>query len=348
MVKFIITIILLFLAQYATAQVAKSAQINSTERQRLFDKLEQEIYKNLPPYNAASSRLAVMLPEFNTTQVSPEDAQTLRLVIESALQTTAFKLIFIPEFQEYKRISLKSFDSTVVFEKTTPSKLLRSNSALLDSIVLRHSIHSILYMNIQFDDLLGYQLGLQLVNMSSKETIWTKIINSPKPQGLEKYTDGSFTFGFCQLRINSINAVSLPSNAQSSQQLFFSYNWRQYFNQSKSFIFSNNLRVNGLTINRGGFDFVKIVPEFNSGLGYAFLNKPSQKEFWFEYHQMAGLAFYPSVNPIIRTILAMNLTRNMTLSAEIGFTTDLPTFKRNNIPIEINPFSYGLQVTYRP
>jgi hypothetical protein len=140
----------------------------------------------------------------------------------------------------------------------------------------------------------------------------------------------------------------LPSNAQSSQQLFFSYNWRQYFNQSKSFIFSNNLRVNGLTINRGGFDFVKIVPEFNSGLGYAFLNKPSQKEFWFEYHQMAGLAFYPSVNPIIRTILAMNLTRNMTLSAEIGFTTDLPTFKRNNIPIEINPFSYGLQVTYRP
>lgn len=350
MVRLIFAISLCLLPWQLLAQDTPRPSDAQVLRIRSIERIISQLRENLPTYSEDCQRIALMMPDFKEKNVSAEEAMLIRNQLAQQVQKTAFTVVDVPEFHEYRLTRVFSSDSGLLYQRNSPTRMLRTNSEATEQLVKKHKLDGIIYTQITYDSLIGHTVSMQLVQQRSREIIWNRTFHANIGMVRARESQHLVALGMGMNSVRFVNGIGGYRVAIPSVQL--RWMWRQPVNEARTVnlftltqfsMYQTNFKANDSL----SFNFWRPVPELGLGYSLSFLNKKNSSDYWFEGYQSFTLHFFNRMRTSINQGLLFNFTRNLVVMGEVSFITGAPELHNYNNVVTLNQFQYAVRLNYR-
>src|SRR5574343_522229 len=195
--------------------------------------LMDEISDHVKLNDLLYKRVALASFDYPEYIINESEAIQIRSRLEGAFAISGFTVISAPEFKQKPLTIVNGTDSNLTITRQNTLERLILNEDMMNSVIDKYALQSLLYVQLTYDHITGFQVNLQLVKSRSKELIYSTIINSNpemyNPRKAEFQIAGGVSFFKSQFYL--INGIESPGDnlaTLSDVQL----TWRQPFNRN--------------------------------------------------------------------------------------------------------------------
>ncbi len=349
--------LIVLLASSSQAQVDRNNPIirKQLELVDLMDEISDHVKLNDLLYK----RVALASFDYPDYIINESEAVQIRSRLEGAFAISGFTVISAPEFKQKALTIVNGTDSNLTITRQNTLERLILNEDMMNNVIDKYALQSLLYVQLTYDHITGFQVNLQLVKSRSKELIYSTVINSNpdmyNPRKAEFQLAAGISFFKTQFYLlNGIDQGSENLATLSDVQL----TWRQPFNRNHTGYYGFKTGMAYLQLMPANVDtnfvkFNKIMP--HAGLYYSicFLKKADQpRKYWMEAFQAASVIISSEVVPYMRQGLIVNMTQNLSLELDFRYylvnSIFTKTTENTTNTLQLQNFGYGFNFIYRP
>lgn len=321
--------------------------------------LMDEISDHVKLNDLLYKRVALASFDYPDYIINESEAIQIRSRLEGAFAISGFTVISAPEFKQKPLTIVNGTDSNLTITRQNTLERLILNEDMMNSVIDKYALQSLLYVQLTYDHITGFQVNLQLVKSRSKELIYSTVINSNpdmyNPRKAEFQLAGGISFYKTQFYLlNGVDQGSENLATISDVQL----TWRQPFNRNHTGYYGFKTGMAYLQLMPADVDtnfvkFNKLMP--HAGLYYSicFLKKNDQpRKYWMEAFQAASVLISSEVVPYMRQGLIVNMTQNLSLELDFRYYLVNSIFNKTTEnttnTLQLQNFGYGFNFIYRP
>jgi hypothetical protein len=355
MKKIALLLVLTVVVSVVKAQVDKNNPIirKQLELVDLMDEIADKIRLNDLLYK----RVALASFDYPDYIINETEAIQIRSRIEGAFAVSGFTIIAAPEFKQKPLTIVNGTDSNLTITRQNTLERLILDDEKMNAVIDKYALQALMYVQLTYDHITGYQVNIQMVKSRSKELIYSTIINSNpqlyNPRKAQLY--GSLGVAFYQtnaLLINNVDVLSGQGITTTSGDA--TIGWRQPFNKNQNgfYGFKTGISLLQLLSTEASNDlakFSKIIP--HAGLGYSicFLKKSElSRKYWVEAFQSMNIYIASNIVPSVRQGIMINATENLSFEVDFRYFLINNQFSNGNDVLQLQQFGYGVNFIYRP
>jgi len=349
--------LIVLLVSSSQAQVDRNNPIirKQLELVDLMDEISDQVKLNDLLYK----RVALASFDYPEYIINESEASQIRSRLEGAFAISGFTVISAPEFKQKPLTIVNGTDSNLTITRQNTLERLILNEDMMSNVIDKYALQALLYVQLTYDHITGFQVNLQLVKSRSKELIYSTVINSNpemyNPRKAEFQLAGGVSFYKTQFYlVDGVDQAGDNLATLSDVQV----TWRQPFNRNHTGYYGfktgmSYLRLMPVDVDTNFTSFSKFLP--HAGLYYSicFLKKAEQpRKYWMEAFQSASVIISSEVVPYIRQGLIINMTQNLSLELDFRyflvnsiFSKTTETFTNT---LQLQNFGYGFNFVYRP
>lgn len=355
MKRVLLFIVLILGVSELKAQVDKKNPLirKQLELVELMDEITDKVRLNDMLYK----RIALVSFDYPDYIINDTEAIQIKSRIEGAFALGGYTVVSAPEFKQKPITYVNGTDSNLsITRQNTLERLILDEEKMAD-VIDKYSLQALLYVQLTYDHITGYQVNLQLVKSRSKELIYSTIINSNPELYSARTSDFMFSGGISLYNSESylVNKVDVTRGEKFPVGLGeLAFSVRQPFNKSHGGYYGFKAGVSFMQLlnlkNDTGFvKFSKVIP--NAGLYYSicFLKKTEQpRKYWMEAFQSMSAMISSTLVPCVRQGLVINATDNLSLELDFRYFLLTSNFIKGDNTLQTEKFGYGVNIIYRP
>lgn len=354
MKKIVLFIFLTFLFFYSSqAQVDKNNPI--IRKQLELVDLMDEISDHVKINDLLYKRVALASFDYPDYIINESEASQIRSRIEGAFSVSGFTVVSAPEFRQKPLTIVNGTDSNLTITRQNTLERLILDEDMMSTVIDKYALQALLYVQLTYDHITGYQVNLQLVKSRSKELIYSTVINSNpemyNPRKAEFQLSGGISFFKTQFYLVDGVEKKLESLATISD---VSLTWRQPFNRTLGGFYGFKTGLTYLQLMQSDIDtgfkkFNKLMPQAGFYYSICFLKKGEQpRKYWMEAFQSLSVIISSEVVPYVRQGLIINMTENLSLETDFRYYLVNSLFTNTTSTLQLQNFGYGFNFIYRP
>lgn len=355
MKKLILIVLFATVAFNTKAQVDKNNPIirKQLELVELMDEIVDKVRLNDLLYK----RVALVSFDYPDYIINETEAIQIRSRIEGAFSTSGFTIVSAPEFKQKPLTLVNGTDSNLTITRQNTLERLILDEEKMSAVIDKYSLQALMYVQLTYDHITGYQVNLQLVKSRSKELIYSTIINSNpqlyNPRKAQFFAIAGVSFYNSQSYI--IDNVDVSGGKRFTTTCAdLSVSWRQSMNKNQSGFYGLNAGLSFFNLltpstDTGLAKFTAVVP--HGGLFYtlAFAKKADQpRKYWLEAFQSMNVYLGNTITPYARQGLIFNATDNLSLEIDFRYFMLINQLTKGNSVLQLQQFGYGISFIYRP
>jgi hypothetical protein len=338
------------------AQVDKNNPIirKQLELVELMDEIADKVRVNDLLYK----RIALVSFDYPDYIINETEAIQIRSRIEGAFVLGGFTIISAPEFKQKPLTIVNGTDSNLTITRQNTLERLILDEEKMNLVIDKYALQALMYVQLTYDHLTGYQVNLQLVKSRSKELIYSTIINSNpqlyNPRKAQFSVTGGLAFHNTQSYL--VNNVDISKGRNITTTIAdLSVSWRQSVNKNQSGFYGVNTGISFLNLLTSGTDtgvvnFSRLLPHVGLFYTIAFIKKNEQpRKYWLEAFQSMNVYVANSITtPYARQGIIFNATQNLSIEADFRYFMLIKEFAKENSILQLQQFGYGISLIYRP
>ncbi len=355
MKKIVLFIILTVGVSNLKAQVDKNNPIirKQLELVELMDEIVDKVRLNDLLYK----RIALVSFDYPDYIINETEAIQIRSRIEGAFAASGFTIIAAPEFKQKPLTIVNGTDSNLTITRQNTLERLILDEEKMEAVIDKYSLQALMYVQLTYDHITGYQVNLQLVKSRSKELIYSTIINSNPQLYNPRKAQFSATAGvaFYNTEAYVIDNVDISNGKNITATCAdLAVNWRQSMNKNQSGFYGINAGISFLNLLTSGTDtgiakFSTVLPHGGLFYSLAFLKKNDQpRKYWLEAFQSMNVYVSNSVTPYARQGIIFNASENLSLELDFRYFLLVNKLSNANSFLQLQQFGYGISFIYRP
>lgn len=352
-----ILFVLLFIASafQLKAQVDKNNPIirKQLELVQLMDEIADKVRINDILYK----RVALVSFDYPEYIINETEAIQIRSRIEGAFSVSGFTIISAPEFKQKPLTIVNGTDSNLSITRQNTLERLILDEEKMSAVIDKYALQALMYVQLTYDHITGYQVNLQLVKSRSKELIYSTVINS-NPQ-LYNPRKAQFAavggIGFYSTQAYLLNGKDISKGKKFTASCAdLSVSWRQSMNKNQSGFYGINAGLSFLNLivpstDTGIAKFTSVLPHGGLFYSLAFLKKADQpRKYWLEAFQSMNVYLAESLTPYARQGIIFNATENLSFEVDFRYFMLINQFTKDKSVLQLQQFGYGISFIYRP
>lgn len=351
--RFKLLIILLIISVNSFAQLVKN---NPQVRKQVdLTRLIEEVVDVVKVPDLLYRRVAIVSLDYPDFLITESEASQIRSRIEGAFAKSGFVIVSAPEFKQKPLTIISGTDSNLKISRQNSLERLLNNDELFNTVIDKYSIQGVIYAQLTYDYVAGYQLNLQLLKAKSKELLYSNVVYSDPKLYLTRGTQTQVYAGYTLNQAQTYLISGKPFVGGSFGGFIGTgLHFRQPFNSSRSGFYGINVGMSFLRLNQTSNDtsfreFTKLMPEFGFQYSLCFFKKNElPREYWVEAFQAVNLLISDEWVPYVRQGLTINAAKNMSIQLDLRYYLLNSLFTNGNNFLQLNNFGYGLNIIYRP
>ncbi len=355
MKKILFVVLFIASAFQLKAQVDKNNPIirKQLELVQLMDEIADKVRINDILYK----RVALVSFDYPEYIINETEAIQIRSRIEGAFSVSGFTVVSAPEFKQKPLTIVNGTDSNLSITRQNTLERLILDEEKMNAVIDKYALQALMYVQLTYDHITGYQVNLQLVKSRSKELIYSTIINS-NPQ-LYNPRKAQFSaiggIGIYNTQAYLIGGKDISKGKRYTTTCAdLSASWRQSMNKNQSGFYGINAGLSFLSLlapssDTGIAKFSAVLPHGGLFYSLAFLKKADQpRKYWLEAFQSMNVYIAGTLTPYARQGIIFNATENLSFEVDFRYFMLINQFSKDNSVLQLQQFGYGISFIYRP
>ncbi len=352
-----IIIVVLFFSFWNVSSYSQIDKNNPIIRKQLeLVDLMDEIADKVKVNDLLYKRVSIAQFDYPEYIINESEASQIRSRLEGTFAGAGFTVVSAPEFKQKALTIVNGTDSNLTITRQNSLERLILDENRMSEVIDKYSLQALVYAQLTYDHITGYQINLQVVKSRSKELIYSTVINSNpdlyNPRRAELQVGLGITFLKTQYYI--VDNVDLGDKFLTS---LYDANvaWRQPFNRTHNGYYGFKTGLSYLQLTASDIDttnfqkFGKIMPNAAFYYSLCFLKKNDQpRKYWMEAFQSIGTLISSEVVPYVRQGLMINFTQNLSLETDFRYFLINSVFTNTKSSLQTQNFGYGISFIYRP
>lgn len=344
---------ILLIVNTSEAQVDRNNPIirKQLELVDLMDEISDQVKLNDLLYK----RISLASFDYPEYIINESEASQIRSRIEGAFAVSGFTVVSAPEFKQKPLTIVNGTDSNLTITRQNTLERLILNDEMMNNVIEKYGLQALLYVQLTYDHITGFQVNLQLVKSRSKELIYSTVINSNpgmyNPRKAEFQLSGGMSFYKTQFYL--VNGIEKgKDNLATMSEVNLA--WRQPFNKNHSAFYGFKTGLSYVQLMKTGVDtsftkFSKIMPQAGFYYSLCFLKKNDRpRKYWMEAFQSLSVIVSNEILPTVRQGLTINMTENLSLELDFRYYLINSMFTNTTSTLQLQNFGYGFNFIYRP
>lgn len=339
---------------FSFAQVDKNNPIirKQLELVDLMDEITDKIRLNDLLYK----RVALASFDYPDYIINESEAIQIRSRIEGAFSTSGFTVVSAPEFKQKPLTIVNGTDSNLTITRQNTLERLILDDEKMNEVIDKYALQALLYVQLTYDHITGYQANLQLVKSRSKELLYSTVLNSNPELYNPRKAELQLSAGISlyKTEYHLVNGVDISKdNLVSLSDL--DVIWRQPFNKSYGGYYGFKAGLSFVqNSSSGNLDtsfqkFSKFMPHAGFYYSICFLKKNEQpRKYWMEAFQSFQTIISDNIIPGVKQGLIINMTENLGLQLDFNYYLINSVFNKGTTSLQTANFGYGFTFIYRP
>lgn len=346
-------ILFLFISSHSFSQSVRSNP--QVRKQTELTRLMEEVVDVLKVPDLLYRRVSIVSFDYPDFILSESEASQIRSRIEGAFAKSGFVIVSAPEFKQKALTIVSGTDSNLKISRQNSLERLLNNEKAFSDVIEKYAIQGVIYAQLTYDYVTGYQLNLQLLKSNSKELLYSTIVYSDPKLYVSRSMQTQITAGYI---INNTKNYIINNQVYSGGSFAgfaeLGMHLRQPFTPTRTGYYGVMGGLSFLNLIQGGSDstfrnFNKIIPTLGFQYSLCFFKKNElPREYWMEAFQSVNLFFSDEWLPVVRQGITVNATKNMSVQLDLRYYLLSSNFTNSNNLLQLNNFGYGLNIIYRP
>lgn len=348
-----LVIILLLVSSYSFSQSIRSNP--QVRKQTELTRLMEEVVDVLKVPDLLYRRVSIVSFDYPDFILSESEASQIRSRIEGAFAKSGFVIVSAPEFKQKALTIVSGTDSNLKISRQNSLERLLNNEKAFSDVIEKYAIQGVIYAQLTYDYVTGYQLNLQLLKSNSKELLYSTIVYSDPKLYVSRSTQTQITAGYIVNQTKNYLIDNKVFNSGSFAGFVdVGVHFRQPFTPSRTGYYGILGGISLLNLVQSSNDtsfkkFNKIIPTVGFQYSLCFFKKNDlPREYWMEAFQSINLLVSDEWLPVVRQGLTVNATKNMSVQLDLRYYLLSSNFTNGNNLLQLNNFGYGLNIIYRP
>lgn len=353
--KRIVLLLTLICSLYGSskAQIDKNNPIirKQLELVDLMDEITDQVKLNDLLYK----RVALASFDYPDYIINESEASQIRSRLEGAFASSGFTVVSAPEFKQKPLTIVNGTDSNLTITRQNTLERLILDEDMMNNVIDKYALQALIYVQLTYDHITGFQVNLQLVKSRSKELIYNAVINSNpamyNPRKAEFQVSAGLSFYKTQFHlVDNIDKGDKNLATISDLNLV----WRQPFNKTHGGFYGFRTGLSFLQLMNGTTDtgftkFNKLMPHAGFYYSLCFMKKNDQpRKYWMEAFQSMSVMVSNEIVPFVRQGLIINMTENLSLDLDFRYYLINSIFTNTTSSLQLANFGYGFSFIYRP
>ncbi len=346
-------ILFLFISSYSFSQSVRSNP--QVRKQTELTRLMEEVVDVLKVPDLLYRRVSIVSFDYPDFILSESEASQIRSRIEGAFARSGFVIISAPEFKQKALTIVSGTDSNLKISRQNSLERLLNNEKAFSDVIEKYAIQGVIYAQLTYDYVTGYQLNLQLLKSNSKELLYSTIVYSDPKLYVSRSMQTQITAGYILNNTKNYLINNKPFTGGSFAGFAeLGVHLRQPFTPTRSGYYGITGGLSLLNLIQGGNDtafrsFSKIIPTVGFQYSLCFFKKNDlPREYWMEAFQSVNLLIADEWLPVVRQGITVNATKNMSVQVDLRYYLISSNLTNGNNLLQLNNFGYGLNIIYRP
>lgn len=348
-----ILLLLLFISSYSFSQSIRSNP--QVRKQTELTRLMEEVIDVLKVPDLLYRRVSIVSFEYPEFIINESEAAQIRSRIEGAFAKSGFVIVSAPEFKQKALTIVSGTDSNLRITRQNSLERLLNNEKAFSDVIEKYAIQGVIYAQLTYDYVTGYQLNLQLLKSNSKELLYSTIVYSDPKLYISRSTQTLFYGAYTVNDVNNylING-KLFNGGSFAGFVDIGLHLRQPFTPSRGGYYGIMGGLSLLNVLQTSNDttfvkFRKMIPTLGFQYSLCFFKKNDiPREYWMEAFQSINLMITNEWLPVVRQGLTINATKNMSVQLDLRYYLLSSNLTDDNKLLQLNNFGYGLNIIYRP
>lgn len=306
-------------------------------------------------------RVALASFDYPEYIINESEAAQIRSRIEGAFAISGFTVVSAPEFKQKPLTIVNGTDSNLTITRQNTLERLTLDEDMMNEVIDKYALQALLYVQLTYDHITGFQVNLQLVKSRSKELIYSTVLNSNPEMYNPRKAEFQLSAGISFYKTQFYLVDNIDQGDKSLATISdVNVTWRQPFNKNKSGYYGFKAGMSYLQLMQSDADtsftkFNKIMPQAGFYYSLCFLKKADQpRKYWMEAFQAMSVIISNEVVPYVRQGLIVNMTENLSLELDFRYYlvnsmfTNTSTVTNNINTLQLQNFGYGFSFIYRP
>lgn len=348
-----LVIILLLVSSYSFSQSIRSNP--QVRKQTELTRLMEEVVDVLKVPDLLYRRVSIVSFDYPDFILSESEASQIRSRIEGAFAKSGFVIVSAPEFKQKALTIVSGTDSNLKISRQNSLERLLNNEKAFSDVIEKYAIQGVIYAQLTYDYVTGYQLNLQLLKSNSKELLYSTIVYSDPKLYVSRSTQTQITAGYIVNQTKNYLIDNKVFNSGSFAGFVdVGVHFRQPFTPSRTGYYGILGGISLLNLVQSSNDtsfkkFNKIIPTVGFQYSLCFFKKNDlPREYWMEAFQSINLLVSDEWLPVVRQGVTVNATKNMSVQLDLRYYLLSSNFTNGNNLLQLNNFGYGLNIIYRP
>ena len=349
----LLIILLLFISSYSFSQSIRSNP--QVRKQTELTRLMEEVIDVLKVPDLLYRRVSIVSFDYPEFILNESEAAQIRSRIEGAFAKSGFVIVSAPEFKQKALTIVSGTDSNLRITRQNSLERLLNNEKAFSDVIEKYAIQGVIYAQLTYDYITGYQLNLQLLKSNSKELLYSTIVYSDPKLYISRSTQTLVSAGYTVNNVSNylINGRVFKSDV-SAGFVDIGVHLRQPFTPSRSGYYG---AMGGFSIlnlvqksNDSTFkNFSKVIPTLGFQYSLCFFKKNEiPREYWMEAFQSINLMIANEWLPVLRQGVTVNATKNMSVQLDLRYYLLSSNLTNGDKLLQLNNFGYGVNIIYRP
>ena len=300
-------------------------------------------------------RVALASFDYPDYILNESEASQIRSRIEGAFAVSGFTVVSAPEFKQKPLTIVNGTDSNLTITRQNTLERLILDEDMMNNVIDKYALQALVYVQLTYDHITGFQANIQLVKSRSKELIYSVVLNSNPEMYNPRKAEFQAAAGISFFK----NQFYLVDNIDQGDQFLATMSdatliWRQPFNKNHGGFYGFRTGLSFLQLMSTGVDtgftkFNKVMPHAGFYYSLCFLKKNDQpRKYWMEAFQSMGVQISNEVIPFVRQGLIVNMTQNLSLELDFRYFLVNSIFTNTKNTLQLANFGYGFSFIYRP
>lgn len=346
-------ILFLFISSHSFSQSVRSNP--QVRKQTELTRLMEEVVDVLKVPDLLYRRVSIVSFDYPDFILSESEASQIRSRIEGAFAKSGFVIVSAPEFKQKALTIVSGTDSNLKISRQNSLERLLNNEKAFSDVIEKYAIQGVIYAQLTYDYVTGYQLNLQLLKSNSKELLYSTIVYSDPKLYVSRSMQTQITAGYIVNNTKNYlinNKPFLGGSFAGFAEL--GVHLRQPFTPTRNGYYGITGGLSLLNLIQSGNDtsfrnFNKIIPTVGFQYSLCFFKKNDlPREYWMEAFQSINLLIADEWLPVVRQGITVNATKNMSVQIDLRYYLLSSNLTNGNNLLQLNNFGYGLNIIYRP